>query len=398
MRALATTVPPRARDFDAFLDASNENLPTYSVIVALYKEAKIVPQLTAALDALVYPRDRLEVLFALEDDDHETLIAFEDRLSTRADLSHMRVVRVPHGFPRTKPRALNHALAQAQGDLIVIYDAEDQPGPPQLLEAAHRFATGPADLACLQAPLRPLRGNTFISKQFTAEYAVQFDVLLPAFQAWGLPFALGGTSNHFKAPVLKAIGAWDAYNVTEDADLGLRLAQYGHRSALIATPTLESPPTTLTAWIPQRTRWIKGYIQTIIVHTRRLRDLRPDVAAALSVGIGLSALSALCYAPFTALLLANALLQVLEFGPFILPLQDWALLIIGTGSALWALKTGTRRAGVVFTTGDLLHAPVYWALQSISAAFALYQLVTRPFHWDKTDHEPVGPAEDAHAE
>ncbi|ESQ78221.1 glycosyltransferase family 2 protein [Asticcacaulis sp. YBE204] len=389
MRAIATTVAQNLPEADLLLDASNENLPTYSVIVALYKEAKIVSQLTTALDALVYPRGRFEVLFALEDDDSETLIAFEALLNTRQDLGYMRVIRVPDGFPRTKPRALNYALDRARGDLIVIYDAEDQPDPHQLLEAAHRFAAGPADLACLQAPLRPIRGETFISKQFTAEYAVQFDVLLPAFQAWGLPFALGGTSNHFKASVLKSIGAWDAYNVTEDADLGLRLAQLGYRSEVITSPTLESPPTTLRTWIPQRTRWIKGYMQTIIVHTRRLKDVRPAVALALGLGVGLSAMSALCYAPFTALLLANAMLQVLEFGPFVLPLQDWILLIIGTGSALWALKIGTRRAGAVFTLGDLLHAPVYWGLQSISAAFALYQLITRPFHWDKTDHEPL---------
>ncbi len=343
--------------------ASNENLPLYSVIVALYKEADIVPQLLANMLRLDYPRDRLEILFTLEADDHATLAAFGAcRLPP-----HARVVAVPPpgpGEPRTKPRALNHALALAHGDLVVIYDAEDQPHPDQLRAAARAFHAGDSNLACVQAPLRPVGGSGFVARQFAAEYAVQFDVLLPALNALGLPFPLGGTSNHFKAEVLKAIGAWDAFNVTEDADLGLRLAQYGHVSGLIAPPTHETPPSSTRVWLPQRTRWIKGYLQTLGVHTRLNTPFRWRVWAGLVLGVGMSAMAALLYAPFSAMVVMTALLggvQWLGNARDALPAMPWRDLVLfasGSFSAVVSLVVGARRAGIRYGFSDMAAAPV----------------------------------------
>ncbi|MEM9965812.1 MAG: glycosyltransferase family 2 protein [Asticcacaulis sp.] len=394
IRFCASLIPVgRATPVSAPL-ASNENLPSYSVIVAMYKEARISTQLITALNRLDYPRDRLEVLFALEDDDTETIRAFEQALSGRPELRHMRIIRVPDGTPRTKPRALNHALTHAIGDLTVIYDAEDMPDPQQLLTAARTFAEGPSHLACLQAPLRPLHRNNFISRHFTAEYAVQFEVILPAMHRLGLPFPLGGTSNHFKTDILRRIGAWDAFNVTEDADLGLRLTQYGYTSGLIPTPTYESPPENIRTWIPQRTRWIKGYMQTIGVHTRLHTAFRFKVWPGLALSIGLSVLSALCYAPFTGLILTTALINLLQPDAINLLWPDKCLFIIGIISALTALAIGTRRARAVFTLSDMLTLPAYWSLQSIACLHALWQLIVCPFHWDKTEHAPIlAPAE-----
>jgi len=372
-------------------------LPVYSVIVALYREAALVPQLTHALNALIYPRHLMEVLIALEDDDEDTLIAFEDHFSRNPHLSYMKVVRVPAGFPRTKPRALNHALKRAHGDLVVIYDAEDVPHPQQLLEAATAFADGPSHLACLQAPLRPLAARDFMTRQFAVEYAAQFDVLLPAFRRLGLPFPLGGTSNHFKADVLKAVGAWDAYNVTEDADLGFRLAQYGQTIGLIACPTVEAPPSDIRTWLPQRSRWIKGYIQTLIVHTRDPGSLRLSVATVLFLSLGIGVLSAFCYAPFMMLLLTRLLFNSLQPGLPLLSALDMALFVFTLGSALGAMEIGARRAGLRLELKDRLLAPIYWSLQSLAAVFAVYQLIVRPFHWDKTDHKASESGEVAEA-
>ncbi|GGZ40685.1 glycosyltransferase family 2 protein [Asticcacaulis endophyticus] len=389
LRFLATLTPKREAVPDTFLEASNENLPRYSVIVALYREAAITSQLVKALSQLDYPRENLEVLYALEADDFETIAAFKAQ-----DLpDYMHIVLVPPGTPRTKPRALNYALARAQGDLVVIYDAEDRPAPDQLIEAARTFAraqqTGDMSLACLQAPLRPLGGDGFIARQFAAEYAVQFDVLLPAFCRLKLPFPLGGTSNHFRTKVLKSIGAWDAYNVTEDADLGLRLAQYGYTSTMLKAPTIETPPSNIYTWIPQRTRWIKGYMQTLIVHSRLNTALRLKVWISMILGVGLSTLAALCYAPFTCFVLSGLMLQALsgQFTP--MAYRDAGLLLFGTLSGMLALYQGARRAGVPFGLKDVLSAPAYWSLQSISAAHAIYQLIVKPFHWDKTDHKPA---------
>lgn len=390
MRLAACALPVRPAS-GAGRPASNENLPVYTVIVALYKEAGIVPQLLAAMLRLRYPRDRIEILFALEEDDGDTIAAFH-----ACDLPpEVRIVEVPDGFPRTKPRALNHALGLATGDLVVIYDAEDQPHPDQLLAAARAFQSGDRRLACLQAPLRPTGATTFIGRQFAAEYAVQFDVLLPALNRLGLPFPLGGTSNHFKVDVLKAIGAWDAHNVTEDADLGLRLAQFGYTSGLIAPPTHETPPALSRTWIPQRTRWIKGYMQTVLVHTRMNTPFYPRVWVGLFLGVGLSVGAALAYAPFSGLVLVSMLMAGVQWlgNPDlnlpVMPMPDMALFTVGSVSAMATLVAGVRRAGVRFGISDLLSAPFYWCLQSLAAGFALYKLVFEPFYWDKTEHAPV---------
>ena len=383
--------PAKEAPSDPMMEAVNENLPSYSVIIALYNEASIVPQLLRAMQALDYPHDCLEILFALEADDKATLTAFQ-RHSLPA---FMRVVAVPQGVPRTKPRALNHVLEQSRGDLIVIYDAEDQPHPAQLREAAKTFAKGDSALACLQAPLRPAGGSGFIARQFTAEYAVQFDVLLPTLNALNLPFPLGGTSNHFKADVLRAVGGWDAFNVTEDADLGLRLSQLGYRTGMITSPTMETPPSLSQTWIPQRTRWIKGFMQTLLVHTRLNTPFKPRAWLGLFLGVGLSVAAAICYAPFSLLVVTSLLLTGLQtIGDAAYPLHilspyDLALFSLGTLSGMITIALAARRTGLRLKWADVLCAPAYWCLQSVAAVFALWQLATKPFHWDKTEHTPV---------
>ncbi|HWU50276.1 MAG TPA: glycosyltransferase family 2 protein [Asticcacaulis sp.] len=364
-------------------------LPRYTVIVALYHEAGIAAQVLAAMLALRYPKDRLDIVFALETDDAETIDALRG-----LDLpEHVRLSLTPPGFPRTKPRALNYALAEARGDLVVVYDAEDRPDPGQLLEAARAFAAGSPRLICLQAPLRPVGGQGFIARQFAAEYAVQFDVILPAMARIGLPFPLGGTSNHFRVEPLKKLGGWDAHNVTEDADLGVRLAAAGYESGLLRSPTSETPTGCSRSWLPQRTRWIKGYMQTLLVHTRVKRSAR--VWAGLGLGVGMSVLAALAYAPLSVMMLATLTLYSLQAlcdpaRPVMAPgLADLLLFVLGNAAALCALVVGQRRAGLRVRIGDLATAPFYWSLQTLAAVFALYQLFARPFHWDKTEHKPV---------
>ncbi len=229
-------------------------LPPYTVLVPLFREAGMVKSLSQALARLDYPPALLEVLFLVEADDHDTRAAL-----AALDLpTTQRVVVCPPGTPRTKPRALNVGLALARGDLVVVYDAEDAPATDQLRAAAARFAAGRADLACLQAMLvvRPAPG--MLARLFRLEYAAQFAVVMPGLAAMQLPAPLGGTSNHFRRSALVAVGGWDAWNVTEDADIGLRLARLGYRVETLASETLEDPPTRLDQCFPQRVRWLKG--------------------------------------------------------------------------------------------------------------------------------------------
>ena len=358
-------------------------LPSYTIIAPLHREAEMVPALASALDAIAYPKNRLQVIVALEADDEATFVALRQHPIARA----FEVAIAPPGGPKTKPRACNVALAQARGEHVVVYDAEDRPHPLQLQEAAARFAAEPYHLACQQAPLRIVGGKGALARQFGLEYAAQFEVMLPALHRLGLPFPLGGTSNHFRTSVLRAVGGWDGWNVTEDADLGFRLAANGFSTGLLRTPTWESAPHRLTDWLPQRRRWIKGYMQTWGVQMRT-----PFVGgwrrlAALQATLGLAILSALAHGPALLVVAAGAAVAVLARNATV-PVADLALLAGGWSAAAVTMTVGARRAGLKAKPVDLLSAPAYWALQSVAASMAAIQLCTRPHHWDKTSHEP----------
>ncbi|KSB90388.1 family 2 glycosyl transferase [Caulobacter vibrioides] len=383
LRLAAALTPRRGTKVPPLPDAA---LPAYTVLAPLYKEASVAAELVTNLGRLDYPRDRLQVLIVLEADDGETIAAFH-----ALDLpAFIQVLIVPPGGPKTKPRACNHALERARGELLVIYDAEDAPDPRQLREAAARFAAGPANLACLQAPLRieiPAIAG-FLPRQFQQEYAAHFEVLLPALARWRLAFPLGGTSNHFAVAPLRAVGGWDAFNVTEDADVGFRLAAAGYGLDVIDHPTLETAPTTWKAWRPQRARWIKGHLATLLVHLRGPAVRRPRVALALFATLFLSLASVHLHAPIFA---GVVLALVLDLAPDGHALIDEAGLVLFTyawsGSAIAAV-VGRRRAGGSAKALDLLGLPLIWLAQGWAGCHALWQFVRRPHHWDKTPHAP----------
>ncbi len=365
---------------------ADEDLPTYTLIAPLYREAEVLGELVQNLAALDYPRQRLQALIVLETDDAVTQAA-----ARALDLpDFVSVLVVPPGAPKTKPRACNHALAHAKGELVVIYDAEDMPDPGQLREAAARFAASDARLACVQAPLRieDPGFSMFLPSQFRLEYAAHFEVLLPALARWGLAFPLGGTSNHFKTAILREVGAWDAFNVTEDADVGFRLAAAGYRLGVIHRPTWETAPTTWGQWLPQRARWIKGHMQTLCVHARGRIPRQPRNAIALVLTLAQSVASSHLHGPVMAVALVLAAIDFLPDAQLSVPLSDVLLYMLGWGSAALAGARGVMRMGQAPRSLHLLGMAGYWLLQSVAAAKALHQFVTAPHHWDKTLHAP----------
>ena len=239
---------------------SENALPVYTIIAALYQEASSVDGLLSAIERLDYPREKLDVILAVEADDSETL----STIAARRNRLPVTVIPVPDIGPRTKPKALNVALPFARGAFTVVYDAEDRPEPGQLHCALQAFRDGGADLACVQARLCiDNTADSLLARYFTAEYAAQFDVFLPGLSAMQLPLPLGGSSNHFHTATLRRIGGWDAYNVTEDADLGMRLARFGYRADIIDSTTYEEAPANAGPWLRQRTRWFKGWMQPL---------------------------------------------------------------------------------------------------------------------------------------
>jgi len=370
---------------------TDAELPTCTVLVPLYRERRVLPQLFRALARLDYPQEKLDIKLLVEEDDKETRGA----LSAYVLPDYMEVLVVPRGQPRTKPRALNHGLAFARGDLVCIYDAEDVPHPAQLRTAASIFAQEPEDLACLQAPLawHNVHRN-FFTRMIGIEYAAHFHVVLPWLASLGLPLPLGGTSNHFRLKALVAAGGWDPFNVTEDADLGLRLARLGWRvSVLERVGTLEEACETHRAWRHQRARWIKGWLQTLLVHLRNPSHLLKETGLngpfVLLAVLGTGVFGVLLY----PLLLGWTLWRLFLAPAPIATLSEamlfaLSLVVLGAGhaGAFAVALAGLRRTRQWRLLPWLPLLPVYWLFISAAAWLALWDFIRRPHHWRKTEH------------
>jgi len=310
---------------------------------------------------------------------------------------NVEIVVVPELAPRTKPKALNYALPLARGDYLVIYDAEDRPERDQLRRAFHAFHIGPPHLATVQARLNIYNpGDSWLTRQFTLEYSALFDGLLPVLDRLELPIPLGGTSNHFRVSALKWLMAWDPFNVTEDADLGTRLARGGYRCRVVASTTYEEAPRSFGNWIRQRTRWLKGFVQTWLVHMRKpgalWRELGPRGFLAFQVMVGGTVLSALVHPWFYALvgyeLFGGGGFLARPASLFGLPFWTiaWFDLVTGYLAAMALGFLAVRRRGLATLSWQILLMPAYWLLISVAAYRAVWQFATAPFKWEKTEH------------
>lgn len=368
---------------------SDAELPVYTVIVPLFRETRVVPQLLHALTAIDYPPAKLDIRLVLEADDRLTRAAIE----ACDPPGFIRIITVPEGKPRTKPRALNVAFAGARGSLVVVYDAEDIPDPQQLRNAAELLDAFP-DVACLQARIVIDNwADGFIASMFTMEYAALFDAVNPGLAAADMPVLLGGTSNHLRADVLRDIGGWDAWNVTEDADLGIRLARAGQRVMDLPSITREEAPFRWRAWFGQRARWMKGWMQVCITHSRNplqtWRDLGPArfvAASALTFG---TVLGALCM-PFFAAVSAWAVIT--SWGRtaswFHAATLGFSLVVMVCGTLAFVLPVviGLARRGRLQLLWLLPFSPLYLLMLTAAAWWGLRDLVINPSHWRKTGH------------
>ncbi|MFM7444711.1 MAG: glycosyltransferase [Tabrizicola sp.] len=375
--------------------ASDAIPPVVSIIVALYNEADIAPRLVRRLARLDYPAELLDVILAVEAEDHVTLEALAN-----AELPPwMRVVVVPEGQVKTKPRALNHAFDHARGAIIGVYDAEDAPDPDQLRRVVERFQRSGPEVACLQGVLDYYNPTTnWLSRCFTIEYAGWFRLVLPGLARLGLVVPLGGTTLFFRREVLDRLGAWDAHNVTEDADLGIRLARHGYRTELIDTVTLEEANCRPVHWVKQRSRWIKGYMMTWAVHMRQpvqlWRQLGPRGFLGFQV-LFLGTIAQFLLAP----LLWSFLLLPFGFDHPLYAALPWAAVWAIAGAFFLSEATnilvgalGLGRTKHSLSRIWVLTLKVYYPLASLAAYKGLLELATRPFYWDKTTHGLFDPA------
>jgi len=364
-------------------------MPVVSILVPLFREREITGSLIANLSRLDYPPELLDVMLVVEE--HDTLT--RDAIAACALPDWMRAITVPPGHPQTKPRALNYALNFARGTIIGIYDAEDRPEPDQIRRVARRFATLPPDVACLQGRLDYYNAtHNWLSRCFTVEYATWFRLLLPGVQRLGLFVPLGGTTVFLRRTVLEEVGGWDAHNVTEDAELGLRLTRHGYATQIIDTTTFEEANAAVWPWIRQRSRWLKGYLMTWLIAMRRPGALWRDLGPRRFIGLQVQLLGAVLGFLLAPLLWSfalkpfgyphpmDAVLSPIHYG--ILGTGFVTVLVVGIAISVLALRADHLRG----LRGWVALVELYYPLATLASWLALLDVMRHPFHWAKTAH------------
>jgi len=365
-------------------------LPSYTILVPAYQEQDVIGGMVRSLENLDYPKDRLEALILVERRDTAT----KQAIAAADPAPFIRIVEIPPGKPQTKPRSCNAGLLLAKGDLIVIYDAEDRPDPGQLRIVAAQFAAADGSLACVQAKLMVANAaQSFITRQFALEYCLRYELTLPGLARLGLPIPLGGTSNHFRTPVLRELGGWDAWNVTEDADLGMRCSALGYRVEVADSVTYGEMPHQIKAWTKQRTRWLKGFMLTALVYTRNpARTWRTFGRAGTLTMLTFMAGTPLLY-------LAQPIVLAIWASHY----TGFAARHLPAGSIVWnvqlavfiawtALVAAAARRHKLASAVFAPLLPAYWAMHWTASWRGLYQLIRAPFLWEKTPHPATAAA------
>lgn len=380
-------VPVEQQEVEALDD---RELPIYTVLIPVYREAAVLPELLEAVANLDYPTTKLDIKVLMEADDADTIQAFHNLKSP----DHIQAVIVPVAEPKTKPKACNYGLIHARGEYVVIFDAEDLPERDQLKRILIAFSKVQPEVVCIQSKLNYYnRNQNLLTRWFTVEYSMWFDLFLPGLDASDAPIPLGGTSNHFRRDALIDAGAWDPYNVTEDADLGIRMHKRGYRTAIVDTTTYEEANSHIYNWVRQRSRWIKGYIQTWLVHMRHPIRLWKEIGTKGFLGfqfvIGGTFFAALLnpvYWIMTTLWFVLKWQFVQEIFPGPVFYLGALCLYIGNFAFTFMNVAGAMRRGYYDMVKYALLSPLYWGLMSVGAWMGFIQLLTRPHFWEKTVH------------
>lgn len=381
------------------------DLKVYTILVPMYKESCVLPRLVNNLERLDYPKHKLDIRLLIEEDDVEA----QELLRAMNLPPYYTTIVVPHSLPKTKPKACNYGLINARGEYTVIYDAEDRPDPDQLKKVHLAFQRSPVSCCCIQAKLNYYNSEqNMLTRWFTQEYSMWFDLLLPGLMQLNIPIPLGGTSNHFKTDILKSVNAWDPYNVTEDADLGIRLYVAGYSTGIVNSRTWEEASSRVRNWIRQRSRWIKGYMQTWLVHMRYPLRLWRQLGTRGFVGMQVIVLASPLLPlinPFLWLMVLLWYMTRHQLIPLFFPGPIYYLAAVGLvlGNFLFVFS---NVVGTHWVVEELHHkknytlsfrlvkyallTPIYWMLMSIAAYKAAWQLIVKPFYWEKTEHGLTG--------
>lgn len=366
----------------------DKDLPTYTLLIPLARESEVVDQIVEAMTAIDYPAEKLDVIVTLEKDDLATIDALKEKAP-----SYFKLLLLPDCLPKTKPKALNVAFQYIQGKYVTIYDAEIIPDPDQLKKAVLSFKKYP-EISALQTILDHYNPNqSLITRLFNAEFSFHYLMFLPGLQKLGLPVPLSGHSVHFRKEALSRVGAWDPYNVTEDCDIGVRLYRFGYKVGLLDSVSREEATSSLDAWTKQRTRWMKGFIQTSIVHLRDPKRLISEIGVRSFFGFLFVVPGAVVVNLLNFFLLLLLISWFITESTFIQNLFPGPILYISVLSFVFGNFTFTylnlitlyRKESYSLVKYSLL-TPLYWLMLSAATINAVIQVISRPYYWDKTKH------------
>jgi glycosyltransferase XagB len=368
----------------------DDQLPVITVLVPAFQEREVINRLIGNLAQMEYPVDLLDIKVLVEADDSATI----DAIGVADPGSQFELVLVPKADPRTKPKALNYGLSIARGEIVTVYDVEDLPDPLQLRRAAIALSRADESVGCVQAKLAYHNvSQNIITRWFTIEYAMWFSLFLPGLASYRAPIPLGGTSNHFRRSVLRAMGAWDPFNVTEDADLGIRMFREGYRVGILQSTTLEEANSDFVNWVRQRSRWYKGYMQTFIVHMRAPVEFKREVGWRGLLHFCLFVGGTPILAVLNPLFWFMTLLWFTAQPAFIRELFPAPVYYVGL--FCWAFGNFLLVYLTVISCRLIRHAelllaallvPIYWVMMALAAVKAFWQLIVEPTHWEKTVH------------
>jgi cellulose synthase/poly-beta-1,6-N-acetylglucosamine synthase-like glycosyltransferase len=375
---------------------SPAELPVITVLIPLYKEREIIPQLFRRISEFDYPVEKLDIIFILESTDQETISAF----LTAQPPAHFKALLSPNVTPKTKPKALNVAFTKSKGEILVIFDAEILPDVDQLKKAYITFKQHP-EAKYLHGRMNVYNADfNWITHLYDAEFAYFYDYYLPGIVRMGVPIPLSGHSTYFRREVIEKVGGWDSYNIAEDCDIGIRIYRHGFKSGMMLDSfSWEQSTTTIPRWLRQRTRWEQGFIQTSLVHLRFPLLLKTELGSWRN------------FFWFLYLVPGNVILNILHifhwglfflwifthaaFIEFLFPLSTIyfsMLTFIGGNYVLLmfhmlGLYSRRHYTGVKYALGSL----VYWIMLGLATFRAAILFFFRPFSWDKTPHLSSNP-------
>lgn len=380
------------------INFKNDELPIITILLPLYREADVVSNLFVSIAQLDYPKSKLDIVVILEREDHETLDAVKESIEE----TNLEVEIIFNGIKKGKPSALNAGLKKAKGEIITIYDAEDAPERDQLKKVVRYFNLH-LDVACVQAKLNYYNTHqSILTKLFTIEYSSWFDIYLRGWWKIGWVVPLGGTSNFIRRDILLKLMGWDENNVTEDAELGIRIARKGYRVDIIDSTTWEEAVPYIKPWIKQRSRWHKGFLQCFLAHCIHPFGLVKDVGLWRALSVVLVGISPLVIALNLIMWFFTISYTMYFFGfSFFEPLSimiheafsnPWTfylgLCCFILGNIFWMMcnLSGVIRRGHWGLIKYVLLIIPYWILMSISAWIGIIEIIIKPSYWHKTPH------------